>query len=591
MAIIKLLSDVIANQIAAGEVVNRPASVVKELMENAIDAGATDITLIIKDAGKTLIQVIDNGCGMDKDDAQMSFTAHATSKIQTADDLYNLNTMGFRGEALASIAAISFIEMKTKLNKSELGTIVNVEGGQIKKVEPVSCEKGTSISVKNLFFNTPARRNFLKADSIENDHITNEFIRIALFYNDVSFTYYNNGKIVFKLDKTNMRKRLSIIFGRNYDSKILPLDEDTDLVKIHGFISKIELVRKKKDEQYFFVNGRFMRNNYFANAVERAYIGLIPDHTHPFFVINLFVNPKNIDVNIHPTKTEIKFLDDKFIYSILLAATKRSLGQFTLESEIDWNLPTTMAFSASPTTAPLVPPSINYNPNYNPFNPNKSFDHSTSNDFLSSPKILFNNLHENTNTTNDISKNSHTNSPYQVAQKYIIVPNNEYCIVVHQQRASLRILYDEFISSAHSNVKGQQFLFPLNHFFNPAHSFRLLELSDELKNYGFELEYLEDGSFNITAAPNNLSSEQIIDAIDEFIDSLDENNNSKSEREHKIALSLAKRLCIKDGDILTENEVVSLISQLFSKNNYEISPLNERILTRLSTDYLDSLLS
>ncbi|MDR0789201.1 MAG: DNA mismatch repair endonuclease MutL [Bacteroidales bacterium] len=580
MAIIKVLSDVIANQIAAGEVVNRPASVVKELMENAIDSGATQITLIVKDAGKTLIQIIDDGCGMDRDDAKMCFSAHATSKISSSDDLYALQTMGFRGEALASIAAISFVELKTrrKGNKS-IGTLVCVEGGQITKAEESVCDSGTSISVKNIFFNTPARRNFLKSDSVENGHITEEFIRIALYHSDIAFTYYNNEKVLFKLDKSIIRKRIKDIFGKNYNEKILPLEEETDLVKISGFISKVELVRKNREEQYFFVNGRFMKNNYFANAIYRAYTGLIPDKTYPFFVISLKVNPKNIDVNIHPTKTEVKFLDEKFIYSILHAAAKRCLGQFSLETEIDWNLPTTIEFSPKPTNLPPKPPTINYNPHYNPFNANTNFDKPTA-----IPAELNIDL---PSVTNSIKPTK----PYQIANKYIIVPHKDSFVVINQQRASFKVLYEEFISTSHSTIKGQQLLFAHNHFFNPAHSFRLLELSNELANYGFELEYKNDGSFDITATPSNLSCEQSVEAIEEYLNNIDNSNNDLAQRQHKIAVALAKRLCIKSGDTLNEEQIDVLLSQLYTTAQCEFTPLNERIITRISSEDLDKILS
>jgi DNA mismatch repair protein MutL len=587
MAIIQILPEIIANQIAAGEVVNRPASVVKELMENAIDAGATEITLIIKDAGKTLVQVLDNGCGMDADDARLCFVAHATSKIKTSDDLYALTTMGFRGEALASIAAISFVELRTRKDNDAEGLCVQVlvEGGQIKSTEQVQGERGTSISVKNLFFNTPARRSFLKADSVENGHIKEEFIKIALFYKDIAFTYYNDNEIVYKLERTSsFRKRIMDIFGKKYNEKILPMEEETDLVKISGFISKTEIARKKKDEQYFFVNGRFMRNNYFANAIERAYIGLVPERTYPVFFINLNVNPKNIDVNIHPTKTEVKFLDEKFIYSILYATTKRCLGQFSLETEIDWNLPTTIEFSAKPTGLLPKLPALNYNPNYNPFNPNKQFE-------ISKPAVRQEEiLTEQTKTLSIEINDNKSIKPYQIAGKYIIVPHKDNFAVINQQRASFKVLYENFISTSHSHTKGQQLLFPYNHFFNPAHSFRILEVSSELAKYGFELEYKADGSFDITAAPSNLTYEQSVEAIEEFLDNIDIGGSNKEEQQHKIAISFAKRLCVKSGEILNEEQINVLLAHLYATPNCEYTPLHERIITRIFANDLDNLL-
>ena len=579
MAVIEVLPDVVANQIAAGEVVNRPASVVKELMENAIDAGATQITLIITDAGKTLIQVTDNGCGMDKDDAAKCFLPHATSKISSADDLFALNTMGFRGEALASISAISFVELKTKRKQDkDVGTLVCIEGGQIKRIEQAMCENGTSISVKNIFFNTPARRNFLKSDSIECKHIMEEFMRIALFHNNVCFSYYNNEKLIFKLDKSIVRKRICDIFGKNYNEKIYTIEEDTDLVKISGFISKPNLVRKSKEEQYFFVNGRFMKNHYFANAISRAYIGLIADKTYPFFIVFLNVNPKNIDVNIHPTKTEIKFLDEKFIYSILYAAAKRCLGQFSLATEIDWDLPTTIEFSPKPSNTPPKQPTLNYNPNYNPFNAN--FD-------KSSAKPVELNL-DLPSAVDFVDSNS--TKPYQLAKKYIIVPSKDSFVVINQQKASFKVHYDELISTSNSVKKSQQLLFAYNHFFNPAHSFRLLELSKELSNYGFELDYKADGSFDIKAAPSNLNSEQSVEAIEEYLNNMDDTNNDFAQRRHKITVAIAKRLCIKEGDTLSEEQIDVLLSRLYATSNNDLTSLNERIKVKVSVEDLDKIM-
>lgn len=574
---IKILPEIISNQIAAGEVVNRPASVVKELMENAIDAGADNITLIIKDAGKTLIQVIDNGCGMDKEDAKMCFVTHATSKINSADDLFALRTMGFRGEALASIAAISFIELKTKTADGNTGYFVSVEGGQIKKMQEAGCEKGTSISVKNIFYNTPARRNFLKSDSVENGHITEEFIRIALFHKDISFSYYNNDKLIFRLEKTTERKRITDILGKSFNEKILPIEEDTDIVKIKGFVAKAELVRKNRNDQYFFVNGRYMRSNYFANAIQRAYQGLIPEQTYPPFVISLTVEPKNIDVNIHPNKTEIKFLDEKFIYSFLYAATKRCLGQFTLETEIDWNLPTTLKFSAKPTGLPPKTPTVSFNPNYNPFNINKNFD---------KPKQYTSELMLDIAVEQTTDKKP--TKPFQIANKYIVVPHKESFVLINQQRASFKVLYEEFISQSPSEVNGQQLLFPHNHFFNPAHSFRLLEISKELAAYGFVLSYKSDGSFDITSTPQNLTCEQSVEAIEEIINDLE--NANVSDRRRHIAIKLAERLCIKNGEVLDEQEIDSLLSRLYATPTCELTPFNERVLRRISLNDIDALL-
>lgn len=368
--IIKLLPSNISNQIAAGEVIQRPASVVKELIENAIDAKATHIQLIVKDAGKTLIQIIDNGTGMNEEDALISFERHATSKVKTSQDLFQIKTMGFRGEALASIAAIAHVEMKTKQENDELGNLIEMEGNECKSKHHISCEKGTSIAVKNLFYNVPARRNFLKSDTVENNHILNEFLNTALIHNDIAFTYYNNDKLVHKLEKQNIKKRIIDLFGKSFNERLLPIEEEMSSIKISGFIVKAEYAKKNKSEQFFFVNKRFMRNHYLANSIDRAYQGLIPEKTYPAFFISIEIDPESIDVNIHPTKTEIKFLDDKVLYALLHAATKRSLGQFTLAAQLDFN--TDKSFEITPIREGQMinTPQTNFDPNFNPFDNN-----------------------------------------------------------------------------------------------------------------------------------------------------------------------------------------------------------------------------
>src|SRR5579859_6822982 len=334
--IIQLLPDAIANQIAAGEVVQRPASAVKELIENAIDAGATSVKLIVKESGKALIQVIDNGLGMSETDARMSLERHATSKIRTADDLFRLRTMGFRGEALASIAAVSQMEMKTRLPQEDLGTLLMVEGSEVKKQEPVACEKGTSISVKNLFYNIPARRNFLKSNGVEMSHITEEFQRLALAHPQIAFALMQGDELLYDLPATKLSQRIVNLFGKNYQSQLAPVQEETSLLKITGFIGRPELARRKRGEQFIFVNHRFIRNNYLGYAITSAYEGLLQEGSFPFYALFIDIDPKHVDVNVHPTKTEIKFDDERSVYGVVWSAVKQALGSHNLSPAIDF---------------------------------------------------------------------------------------------------------------------------------------------------------------------------------------------------------------------------------------------------------------
>lgn len=369
-SIINILPDSVANQIAAGEVVDRPASCVKELLENAIDAGATQIQLILKDAGRTLIQVVDNGCGMTDDDARLCFERHATSKIHKADDLFAIRTMGFRGEALASIAAVAQVELKTRKRGAELGTCVEIEGCEVTNQQPCSCSEGTSISVKNLFYNIPARRNFLKKDSIELSHIDEIFRRVAIVNHTVAFTIYSNGKLLYELRSTNKAGRIADIFGKGSSERFFPVNESTDVVKVEGYVGKPEHVRKTRGEQYIFVNQRFIKHPALSVAIEKAYQELIPERTYPSYFIFLDVDPSRIDVNIHPNKTEVRFDDEHALFAILRAATKRAIGQYSLASEIEFNPSTEFSFNPPPQGYIPPIPTISYNPNFNPFNDN-----------------------------------------------------------------------------------------------------------------------------------------------------------------------------------------------------------------------------
>lgn len=586
--IINILPPHISNQIAAGEVIQRPSSVVKELIENAIDAKATHIQLIVKDAGKTLIQVIDNGTGMNKEDALISFERHATSKIKTSDDLFSLTTMGFRGEALASIAAISHVEMKTKQEDQELGTLIEMEGNTCINNSPIACEKGTSISVKNLFYNVPARRNFLKSDPVENNHILEEFIRTSLINNDIAFTYYNNGKLIHKLEKQNLKRRIIDIFGKSYNERLLPIEEEVDAVKISGFIIKAEHVKKNKSEQYFFVNNRYMRNPYLANSVERAYQGLIQEKTYPAFFIHLNVNPENIDVNIHPTKTEIKFLDDKVIYAVMYAAAKKSLGQFTLANKLDFTLDRDFEFTPLKKGEMPSIPKVNFNPDYNPFEEEgkKKIEYGKQEE-------LFKEKGVNIFTVEESFQTNYPKANPEIIQflnKYIVTKTKTSIILINQERASQRILFDKFSQMNFEDVSCQQLLFPHNHFFSPTHTTQLLELLPEIRKYGFAIEYQKDGSFNITATPNEINSEDAQIILEDLLFELNKTDfNTPSPKNHQIALTMSKRLSIKEGKELKDEEMLGIIGQLFSSSNCEISPFGKKIIYKLELEDIDKI--
>lgn len=573
---IEVLSEIVANQIAAGEVVNRPASVVKELLENSIDSGADEILLIIKDAGRTLIQVKDNGCGMSREDAEKCFLAHATSKIRTSEDLLNLCTMGFRGEALSSIAAISQIELQTRRQEDELGTRVIIEGGVVKEVSEISCPKGTNIFVKNIFFNTPARRNFLKSDSVEFGHINEEFIRVALVNTNVNFSLYHNEQLQYRLEVGNQKRRIIDIFGSNLKEKLLPIEENIEVVKIKGFVCKAELCKKTKNQQYFFVNGRFMKNNYFANAIERAYSNLIAEKTYPIFFIELEVNPKNIDVNIHPTKTEVKFLDDKLIYAILHAATKRSIGQFSLSNELD--------FTAKPIEIPVVTKSSSI-PNAPVVNFNSSF-----NPFESKPQIKAYNEVEQVVLPLNLTETQTPNKTivFQLANKYIVSQSKDSFTFIDQSRASERIIYEKILSNNTTTIDSQRLLTPYPHNFSPQVNCQIKEFTPILRQYGIEIEYDEaEKQFLILSKPLSQNIDECIDFIEELIYSPYQEEGLVEKQEDK-AMRLSKKLRLKYGEKLSDYQMQTLLSQLFCLPNCQTTADGKKIIHKLTIQDIEN---
>ncbi|MBC7914081.1 MAG: DNA mismatch repair endonuclease MutL, partial [Pyrinomonadaceae bacterium] len=502
--IIKLLPDSVANQIAAGEVVQRPASAVKELIENAIDAGAGKIQLIIKDAGKSLIQVIDDGCGMSITDARMCFERHATSKIRKAEDLFAIRTMGFRGEAMASIAAIAQVELKTRRHEDELGSSICIEGSEVVKQEPVSCTAGTSICIKNLFYNIPARRNFLKGNPVELRHIIDEFQRVAFSHPEIFFTFHHDGNEIFHLPQASLKQRIVHIFGGSYNQKLVPLEENTSIINLKGFIGKPEFAKKTRGEQYFFVNKRFIKDPYLNHAVLKAYEELLPDDSYPLYILFIDIDPSKIDINVHPTKTEIKYQDEKSIYAIIRSAVKRSLGQHNLTPSLDFNQET--GFNNMITVkahADIVPPAISFNPDFNPFhdkNPEREIP------FLRSMGSGKTEVSKNWGSLYDIVKNPvseqqqfdlestsvehQTHKPgdkqaFQVHNRFIISQIKSGFMLLDQQAAHERILYERFLEQLETHQgASQQSLFPQTVSLNTADFELVKELLPDIHALG-----------------------------------------------------------------------------------------------------------
>ena len=592
MDIINILPDSVANQIAAGEVVDRPAGAVKELLENAMDAGATQIDLIVKDAGRTLIQVIDNGSGMSDSDARLCFERHATSKIHHSDDLFAIHTMGFRGEALASIAAIAQVELRTRLHDSELGTTVVIEGSHIVSQQPTACQPGTSIAVKNLFFNVPARRNFLKKDSVEFSHIEEIFRRITLIHYDISFSLNHNGKILYDLKAGTLLQRIAGIYGAAYKERMYSVEEQTDIVKIRGFVSRPEFNRRTRGEQYLFVNGRYIKHPALSAAVEKAYDNLLPDHSYPSYFIGLQVDPSRIDVNIHPTKTEVKFVDEHALFAILRSAVKRALGQFSLATELSFDTPA--EFNIGPAPKDYIPPQpkISYNPNYNPFRASTSQTHlhlpqdpKVPND-LKVPKIPndFNDL----NVTTDLKTPAAAGFCLQVQNRYIVTTLSSGLAVIDQQRAHERILYDKLTQSHnHTITQSQTLLFPVNCTFSAADAELLGELLPDLKDHGFEISLLNQTTCVVTATPADLKDSDLQPFFEQLLSDYKGSTMQKfSSRNQSLCLSLARQMAVRAGTVLKQEQMQQLVADLFTCPMADISPSGKKIITIVKPEEL-----
>lgn len=528
--IIALLPDAVANQIAAGEVVQRPASAVKEMLENAVDAGATDIRLVIKDAGKTLIQVIDNGCGMSRTDASLSFERHATSKIKDADDLFRIHTKGFRGEALASIAAVAQVELKTRLHHQEIGTHIKIAGSEIEVSTDCQTQPGTSLAVKNLYFNVPARRNFLKSDPVETRHIIDEFQRVALTHPDIAFTMHHNGNEVFNLPAAVLRQRVVNVMGNKFNQRLVPAQEYTDILQVSGFITKPEFARKSRGEQFLFVNKRFIKSPFLHNAIIRAYGELLAPGTHPAYFIYLEMDPSEIDVNIHPTKTEIKFQDEKTIYALLHSSIRQALGKFNVTPTLDFEQET--SFSTPPLQPGQIvkPPTIRVNPDYNPFRTEKEKPGNLASRFkqpnASDWKELYQIVESSEAKQAEIrveEERKPTEGPGVLLMhgEYAVTQIASGMVMIHLKRALERIEFEKHRAHLQTGTgTSQRLLFPQTIGVPAAQVAILEERMEDLTAMGFELNSLGGGSFSINGIPSGLESEQPRGLVEELLEQL-----------------------------------------------------------------------
>jgi len=610
--IIQLLPDAVANQIAAGEVIQRPASVVKELVENALDAGATEITVNIKDAGKTLIQISDNGSGMSPTDARMAFERHATSKIKTANDLFCIRTMGFRGEALASIAAIADVELRTKRADDEVGTFIHIVGSEVKAQEPAGCNNGTNFMIKNLFFNVPARRKFLKANSTELKHIIWEIQRVALPHPNIKISLIHNGSPVYELPSANYRKRIVDVFGRALNQSLVNVDEDTSILKIFGFIGQPKYARKTLGEQFFFVNGRYMRHPYFHKAVMQAYEQLLPPETYPSYFLYMELDPAEIDINVHPTKTEIKFENERDIWPIVHAAIRESLGKHNVVPSIDFDQSGSIDIPVPKKSSDDVYfPEIKLNPGYNPFETEKQSGGSYSpssptprekknldkwEDLYSGAQLKLKPEEQYRETyKSDDNLYSRTSEQFsgkkvlQLKQRYILTPVKSGLMVIDQKRAHERILFEKFMDVLKSDsVASQQQLFPQTIELNPADSAVLKSILEDLLSLGFDIREFGKDTFIINGTPGVLdvsSPELIVEKL------LEEYKNSpvdaKAKAKEQIAMSLAKASALDYGMELKKEEVDHLIDNLFACSTPNFSPDGKKVLTIIPTEDIE----
>ncbi|MEN9699883.1 MAG: hypothetical protein RLZZ301_1081 [Bacteroidota bacterium] len=602
MSLIRILPEHIANQIAAGEVIQRPASVVKELLENAIDANAQHIQLHVKDAGKTLIQVIDDGSGMNDSDAASCFLRHATSKLQSADDLFRLSTKGFRGEALASISAIAHVTLKTKMAHSEVGLQLVVEGNQLKSNEAIVCETGSSFAVKNLFYNVPARRNFLKSDSIEFGHIQSEFERVALAHPELHFSLHHNNIEIYKLPSGNLRMRVAAIFGKGSNERLVPIEEETNIVKISGFVGKPDSAKKTRGEQFLFVNQRFFKDSYFNHAISKAFEGMLSAKHFASYCIYLEVDPAKIDVNIHPTKTEIKFEEDRFIYSILLSSVRQALGKYNIFPTLDFEQEAAFELPAEIRKSDPVEPQIRVNPNYNPFQSTRasSGSGSGSGNYTSAMRPADYPQHQPEDWANFYqidetpraaeatlleSEESGNSNQYLIHENFLFCPTKSGLLVINIRRARHRILFDElmrkFVIQA---LDAQQLLFPIEKELEPAAALIWKDQQKLWNQLGFVYQ-LEATALSIEAVPTLLPA----DALDQCIDELTNKAHYQDLEGGDIAhfmVDLLSRNAARFFQLKHQEEAAFFVDSLFQCEQHAFSPSGKSIMHTLTFDEL-----
>ncbi|MDB5229948.1 MAG: mutL [Chitinophagaceae bacterium] len=611
MDIIQLLPDNIANQIAAGEVIQRPASAVKELMENAVDAGATEIQLIISDAGKASIQVIDNGKGMSGTDARMSFERHATSKIKQIDDLFHIKTMGFRGEALASIAAVSQVELKTRRREDELGVCIEIENSVVLKQEPCAASYGTSICMKNLFFSVPARRNFLKSNNAEMRHIVDEFIHVAMAFPDIFFSMTSNGQEVFHLEAGNLKQRVLQVLGNNYASKLVSLKEQTDYMNIYGFIGKPETARKTRGDQYFFVNSRYIRSAYLNHAVTNAFEDLLPKDSFPSYVLFMDLDPSQIDINVHPTKQEIKFEDEKIVYAFVQAAVKHALAQFSISPSLDFTLnagiqsldsiskPFTSDQKEAASSSSLYKTFTQKNQAHF-IEPNEKSELKHWKEFFTAPKNEEENYPVKTGNNLDLHQTAAKKKIIDIAEDalflqlhntYIIASTNTGFILLHQQLAHERILYEKYSRSIHNHQSTtQKSLFPVTVELNLADAVLLTELLPDLHLLGFEVEAFGQNSFVIQGTPADILPGNEKHAIELLIEQFKHfSSDMKFSQREKLIRCMSRQQAIKAGQSLTRKEMQLLIEELFNCDAPNTTATGNPTYMEFKEDYLMKL--
>ena len=576
--IIQLLPDAVANQIAAGEVVQRPSSAVKELMENAIDAGADKIKLIVKDGGKSLIQVIDNGCGMSITDARLCFERHATSKIRKANDLFAIRTMGFRGEALASIAAIAHVELKTRRVEDELGTIIEIAGSEVVRQEPEALPSGTNISIKNLFYNIPARRNFLKSNAVEMKHIVEEFQRVALAHPRIHFSLHSDGHELFHLPPESLKQRIVHVFGSGYNQRLVPVEEETTIINLGGFIGKPEYAKKTRGEQYFFVNNRFVKDPYLNHAVVKAYEGVLPADSFPLYVLFITIDPAKIDINVHPTKTEIKYDDERSIYAILQSAVKRSLGRYNITPTLDFNQETGFSGMISPKPLEeITPPSITFNPDYNPFDGTKSDVGRRQSAIPDQWETLYQIAEKQTDTQLPLHQEGEDNTtelistgrkqPVQLHNRYIMSQIHSGFILIDQHTAHERILFEQF-RQQQENRQGvsQQSLFPQTVTFSSADAQLVEDLLPDIQALGFQIREFGKNTFVVEGVPADLTTG--LDEHEVLHRLLEDYKQGQAQlrlpKREQLARGLARHAAIRPGTQLTPGDMTDMIDRLFA---------------------------